>query len=75
MENGPAAEENTYAGPFKTPVERTSDTNRSDPKTTISRWRKDFQNSFQARMDWCTKSYEEANHEPTVVLEGWQETL
>lgn len=70
MENGLAAEENTYAGPFKTQVGRTSDTNRSDPKTTISRWRKDFQNSFQARMDWCTKRYEEANHEPTVVLEG-----
>lgn len=37
-------------------------------KETIWRWRDDFQNDFAARMDWCTKSYEEANHPPVPVL-------
>jgi hypothetical protein len=37
-------------------------------KVTIWRWREDFQNDFAARMDWCTKSYKEANHPPVPVL-------
>ena len=39
-----------------------------DNKVTLWRWRDDFQNDFAARMDWCTKSYEEANHPPEIVL-------
>ncbi len=35
-----------------------------DFKATVWRWRDDFQNDFAARMDWTTKSYEEANHPP-----------
>ncbi len=37
-------------------------------KVTLWRWRDDFQNDFAARMDWCTKSYEEANHPPVPAL-------
>jgi hypothetical protein len=37
-------------------------------KVTLWRWRDEFQNDFVARMDWCTKSYAEANHAPTIVL-------
>jgi hypothetical protein len=37
-------------------------------KATIWRWRDDFQNDFAARMDWTTKSYQEANHPPAPVL-------
>jgi len=37
-------------------------------KVTLWRWRDDFQNDFAARMDWCTKSYEEANHPPVPML-------
>lgn len=37
-------------------------------KATLWRWRKDFQNDFAARMDWCIKSYEEANHPPVPAL-------
>jgi hypothetical protein len=37
-------------------------------KVTLWRWRNDFQNDFAARMDWCTKSYQEANHPPVPVL-------
>lgn len=40
----------------------------SSNKATLWRWREDFQNDFAARMDWCTKSYEEANHPPVPVL-------
>ncbi|TAE29019.1 MAG: DUF1593 domain-containing protein [Cytophagales bacterium] len=35
---------------------------------TIWRWRTEFQNDFAARMDWCTKSYQEANHPPVPRL-------
>jgi len=37
-------------------------------KETLWRWRDDFQNDFAARMDWCTLTYEEANHPPIPAL-------
>jgi len=37
-------------------------------KVTLWRWRDDFQNDFAARMDWCIKSFAEANHPPVPVL-------
>ena len=37
-------------------------------RTTIWRWRKEFQNDFAARMDWSIKPFEEANHPPVVKL-------
>ena len=37
-------------------------------KETLWRWRDDFQNDFAARMDWCIKSYPEANHPPVPAL-------
>jgi hypothetical protein len=40
----------------------------SDNKVTLWRWRDEFQNDFAARMDWCTKTYQEANHPPVPVL-------
>lgn len=39
-----------------------------DNKVTLWRWREDFQNDFAARMDWCLKSYENANHAPIAML-------
>ncbi len=39
-------------------------------KETLWRWRDEIQNDFAARMDWCTQSYEEANHPPVPVLSG-----
>ncbi|MDD2957118.1 MAG: DUF1593 domain-containing protein [Lachnospiraceae bacterium] len=35
----------------------------------LYRWIGAFQNDFAARMEWCTNSYEEANHEPEITLE------
>jgi hypothetical protein len=40
----------------------------SDDKVTLWRWRDDFQNDFAARMDWCTKTFQQANHPPVPVL-------
>ena len=37
-------------------------------KATIWRWRQAYQYDFAARMDWCVKSYKEANHPPVAVL-------
>lgn len=37
---------------------------------SVYRWRPAYQRSFQARMDWCVKSPEEANHEPVVSVSG-----
>lgn len=49
-------------------VVKTDTTTFKDAKVTLWRWRDDFQNDFAARMDWCTKTYKEANHAPVVVL-------
>ena len=35
---------------------------------TIWRWSEAFQNDWAARADWCVKSFEAANHNPTVVV-------
>ncbi|OQB14020.1 MAG: REJ domain protein [Firmicutes bacterium ADurb.Bin193] len=37
---------------------------------TVWRWRPDYQNDFAARMDWCVKSYAQANHNPVAVVKG-----
>jgi hypothetical protein len=45
----------------------------SDNKVSLWRWRDDFQNDFAARMDWCIKSFQEANHPPVPVLRNPEE--
>lgn len=35
---------------------------------SIFRWRRDFQNDFAARMDWCIKDFKNANHNPDAVI-------
>lgn len=40
----------------------------TNDKASLWRWRDDFQSDFAARMDWCTMSYEEANHPPVIGL-------
>lgn len=37
---------------------------------TIFRWREAFQADFAARMDWCVKPFDKANHNPTAVFNG-----
>jgi len=40
---------------------------RPDMLYTIHRWRQAYQNDFEARMDWCVKPYDSANHAPVAV--------
>jgi len=40
----------------------------SDNHVTLWRWRDDLQNDFAARMDWCVKPYEDANHPPVAMV-------
>jgi hypothetical protein len=54
-------------GEYKRSVKK-SDESFSGSQVTLWRWRDDFQNDFAARMDWCTKSYDEANHPPVPHL-------
>jgi hypothetical protein len=44
----------------------------TDARATVWRWRPAFQADFQARMDWCVKQYDEANHPPVPVLNNQQ---
>jgi hypothetical protein len=39
-------------------------------RASVWRWRRHFQNHFQARMDWCVKPRTEANHAPAAVCNG-----
>ncbi len=39
-------------------------------QATIWRWREAYQNDFAARMDWTISSYAEANHAPSVTVNG-----
>ncbi len=36
----------------------------------VWRWRRSMFNDQQCRMDWCVKSYEEANHHPIAAFNG-----
>lgn len=37
---------------------------------TLGRWAVDLQNDFRARLDWCVRPHQEANHAPTLVVNG-----
>jgi len=43
---------------------------RPDTLYTIHRWRRAYQNAFEARMDWCVKPYGQCNHDPVAVCNG-----
>jgi hypothetical protein len=43
-------------------------------QATIWRWRTAFQHEFAARMDWTTKSFAEANHNPLLMVNGKEGT-
>jgi hypothetical protein len=42
----------------------------NDIFTPVWRWRRAFYNDFVCRMDWCTKSYQQANHHPVAAFAG-----
>ncbi|EON77122.1 hypothetical protein ADIS_2432 [Lunatimonas lonarensis] len=37
---------------------------------SVARWRRAFQRDFMARIKWATNSFQEANHPPTVCVNG-----
>jgi hypothetical protein len=41
-------------------------TDDNNMQKTLWRWIPAVQNDFEARMDWCVKSYKEANHPPVI---------
>jgi hypothetical protein len=41
-----------------------------DKNAGIFRWRQAMWNDFQARMDWCVKPFDEANHYPIAAING-----
>ncbi len=52
-------------------VDTTADPN---PRmSSVYRWRPAFQADFQARLDWCVKPREEANHPPTALVKEKRE--
>jgi hypothetical protein len=43
----------------------------TDARATVWRWRRAYQNDFEARMDWCVApSFKQANHPPVAALHG-----
>ena len=42
-------------------------TDDGNSKKAMWRWTADVQNDFEARMDWCVKSFGEANHAPMIL--------
>lgn len=44
--------------------------NTTNRDNTLARWAADLQNDFKARLDWCVKPVAEANHAPSVVVNG-----
>jgi len=41
-----------------------------DRDNILARWADDLQNDFRARMDWCVRPFDAANHRPAAVLNG-----
>jgi len=60
--------EKTEFGYFNDAIDTWNGLNNA--RTTVCRWRPDFMNDFAARMDWCVSDYNEANHNPTVLVNG-----
>lgn len=44
--------------------------NDINARSTVYRWREDFQNDWAARMDWCVSDYSEGNHAPLISVNG-----
>lgn len=58
----------TEAGYYRDATDSVGDKNIA--RATVYRWRGDYQSDFAARMDWCVKDYDEANHSPIASVNG-----
>ncbi|MGD8538269.1 MAG: DUF1593 domain-containing protein [Candidatus Aminicenantes bacterium] len=59
---------NPPAAPEYGRATRTGEKSFKGFRTTVYRWRDDFQNDFAARMDWTSKPYSQTNHPPIPAL-------
>lgn len=50
-------------------------TGKMDAAYPQTRWLEVLQSDFAARADWCVKSYEEANHPPSISVKGEKHIL
>jgi len=41
---------------------------KTEARSTVYRWREDFQNDWAARIDWCVNDYKDCNHTPLAVV-------
>jgi hypothetical protein len=41
-----------------------------DVWTPVQRWRRAYENDFQARMEWCVKDFKDAEHNPIAAFNG-----
>ena len=55
---------------YKDAADFTEDSTGNGEWVTVSRWRRAYQASFAARMDWCMLPPEQANREPVAVVAG-----
>ena len=44
--------------------------NEKNARSTVYRWREDFQNDWATRMDWCVNDFKECNHAPVAAVNG-----
>lgn len=44
--------------------------NEKNARSTVYRWRADFQNDWAARMDWCVNNFQNCNHVPQINMNG-----
>jgi hypothetical protein len=51
-------------------VEQETGIEYNDVHTAIWPWRQAMYNDIRARMDWCIKAFDEANHHPIAILNG-----
>jgi hypothetical protein len=60
---------NTAWGRLRLKMDIPNDTLLTEYVKPIWRWIPAMQNDFAARADWCTKSFEDANHPPVVKID------
>ncbi len=56
-------------GPLHVPA-KDNGLDGTNGRNTVNRWRNEFQNDFEARMDWSELSFADANHNPVAVIDS-----
>lgn len=62
--------EDSLEAPPATAWKWKADKSNRNARITVYRWRRHFQNDFQARMDWCSMGFDQTNHPPVARVDG-----